>query len=185
LLTRDAQRSTIEPIELFREPKAGLRIQSEGVLLKKADIDLRNRLITVKATKAKNKTRRERCDLRLAEGSAGKEQERLGLREEGRATRLSSIRTSFETAVRNAKLSDDVTPHVLRHTFASRLVKAGVDLRTVQELGGWSGNGAALQSPDEAHKVDAVQRIANNSTTLSTTAENEPSERKQQVVVNQ
>jgi integrase len=30
-----------------------------------------------------------------------------------------------------------VTPHTLRHTFASRLAMAGVDLRTLQELGGW------------------------------------------------
>jgi site-specific recombinase XerD len=40
-----------------------------------------------------------------------------------------------------------VTPHTLRHTFASRLVMAGVDLRTVQELGGWSS-------------LDLVQRYA-------------------------
>ena len=43
--------------------------------------------------------------------------------------------TDFETARRHAKLTD-VTPHILRHTFASRLVMRGVDLRTVQEIGG-------------------------------------------------
>jgi integrase len=31
-----------------------------------------------------------------------------------------------------------VTPHVLRHTFASRLAMAAVDPRTIQELGGWA-----------------------------------------------
>jgi integrase len=44
---------------------------------------------------------------------------------------------------------DGVTWHALKHTFASRLVAAGVDLRTVQELGGWRNtqHGAAVRAP--------------------------------------
>ena len=71
-----------------------------------------------------------------------------------------SIGTSFRRASRRAKLTG-VTPHTLRHTFASRLVMAVVDLRTVQELGGWQTLAMveryAHLSP--AHKVQAVERI--------------------------
>jgi site-specific recombinase XerD len=44
-----------------------------------------------------------------------------------------SFRTSFEKAVRKSGLRD-VSPHTLRHTFASHLVMNGVDLPTVQHL---------------------------------------------------
>src|SRR5262249_13876159 len=43
----------------------------------------------------------------------------------------------FRAACQRAGLSD-VTVHTTRHTFATRLVENGVDLRTVQELGGWA-----------------------------------------------
>ena len=43
-----------------------------------------------------------------------------------------SIRTAFDTACRNAKLTDVTGPHVLRHTFGSRLGMAGVDARTIR-----------------------------------------------------
>ena len=56
---------------------------------------------------------------------------------------------------------DGVTWHALRHTFASRLVAAGVNLRTVQELGGWRTLSMVQRyahlSPD--HLVVAVEKI--------------------------
>jgi site-specific recombinase XerD len=48
---------------------------------------------------------------------------------------LASPRYWFEPAVKRAKLRS-FSWHCLQHTFASRLVMAGVDLRTVQELMG-------------------------------------------------
>jgi site-specific recombinase XerD len=75
-----------------------------------------------------------------------------------------SIGASFRYTCCRAKLTG-VTPHTLRHTFASRLVMAGVDLRTVQELGGWQTLAMveryAHLSP--AHKQNAVERIASSS----------------------
>jgi integrase len=57
-----------------------------------------------------------------------------------------SIRTAFQTACRHAGLKD-VTPHVLRHTFASRLVMASVDLRPPEREPQGRGRRADRDSP--------------------------------------
>lgn len=82
-----------------------------------------------------------------------------------------SLRTAFDSACQRANLSG-VTPHVLRHTFASRLVMRGADLRTVQELGGWK-NLAMVQRYahlSQEHKRSAIELLAGNSTTIFTNA---------------
>ncbi len=77
----------------------------------------------------------------------------------------------FRAACDRAGLTG-VTPHSTRHTFATRLCENGVDLRLVQELGGWATLSLVQRyahvSP--SRKVDAVEGLVRNSTTLFTTA---------------
>ena len=66
----------------------------------------------------------------------------------------------FEPAVERSGLAD-FTWHCLRHTFASRLVMAGVDLRTVQELMGHKTIAMTCRYAHLApsHKLAAVERL--------------------------
>ena len=67
----------------------------------------------------------------------------------------------FRPALTRASIHD-FTFHDLRHSFASRLIMAGVDIRTVQELLGHKSLRMTERythlSP--AHKLEAVQRLA-------------------------
>ncbi len=78
-----------------------------------------------------------------------------------RGIRMLNPRKWFDSAVKAARLRD-FTWHCLRHTFASRLVMMGVDLRTVQELMGHKDIRMtcryAHMSP--GHKLEAVELLA-------------------------
>jgi integrase len=158
---------------------AGLRIQAEALTLKWEDVDFRRALLTVRAAYAKSGEGRA-ININSILKAALKE-----LKERSRAeyvfakrdgSPFKSIRTAFKTACKHAKLTG-VTPHTLRHTFASRLAMAGVDVRTIQELGGWKElemlQRYAHLSP--SHKAEAVEKIATQLPTLFTTPDLDPS----------
>jgi integrase len=153
---------------------AGLRIQAEALTLKWENVDLERRLLTVEAAYAKNKeTETIPMNSKLAEAlrelKKGKVSEYVFSKKDGSPFR--SIKTVFTTACRHAKLRD-VTPHTLRHTFASRLGMSGANDRTLQALGRWKDPKMIQRYThlSKEHLADAVEKIGSHSTTLFTTS---------------
>ena len=117
--------------------------RAELLSLKPADVDFARGLVSVQAGYAKNgearavpMTSRARAILsRLADAAKGKSNAALFRNMHDDPLRPYALREAFTGTVQRAGISD-FHFHDLRHTFASRLVMAGVDLRTVQELMG-------------------------------------------------
>jgi integrase len=73
--------------------------------------------------------------------------------------------TTLKEQGRDSTRLDGYVWHCNRHTFASRLVMAGVDLRTVQELGGWKTASMVSRYAHLApgHLSAAVERLVSSS----------------------
>ena len=122
---------------------SGLR-RSELINLKIKDIDSKRMLVRVEDTKG-NKDRYSLLsesalkDLRIYY-KEWKPQKYLF---EGRkASKYSavSVLTIVKNAATKAKITQKVTPHVLRHSFATHLLESGVDLRQIQVLLGYGSS---------------------------------------------
>lgn len=122
---------------------SGLRI-SEATELKFSDIDFDNSFITVvgkgdkerivpinnEAKRIMQKYVKESRELIIT----GRETDYFFVSKKGSKLNRKSVWRLLKAYVANTKIKKNVTPHVLRHSFATHLVQNGADIRTVQEL---------------------------------------------------
>ncbi len=146
----------------------GLRIRSEALSLQWVDVDFRRNMLTVQAAYAKNnQTRNVGLNSRALEASKNLRTQSSGefviCKPNGQPYK--DMGKPFTKACEKAGLAGTgVTLHTLRHTFASRLAMADVDLRTIQDLGGWSSLSMVQRYAhlSSRHKEQAIERIAEN-----------------------
>lgn len=164
-LTRDEMERMFEVVDLSKKTggrdrailetlySTGLRV-SELCSLNRSQVDLERREFTVrgKGRKPRIVFLSERCvkwlkvyladrtdnwePLFISMGRA-RDDEELGLGEKRRLTPY-SVQTLVRKCSRLAGIGKKVTPHVIRHSFATELLHNGADIRAVQDLLGHS-----------------------------------------------
>jgi integrase/recombinase XerC len=117
----------------------GLRI-SEAVGLDLEDVNLETAAFRVRGKGRKERVcflgqpAREALRRYLGERAALATAPALFVNRRGGRLTARSVQRTFKLYLREAGLPPDCTPHKLRHSFATHLLDAGADLRSVQEL---------------------------------------------------
>lgn len=121
---------------------SGLRI-SELVGIDLDDLELRGRLVKVhgKGSKERIVPFGTKAEEALRVWLAGRDdligdsdEPALFVNYRGERITARSVRRLFEGYVRDASLRAGISPHTMRHSFATHLLNAGADLRAIQEL---------------------------------------------------
>ncbi len=128
-------------LELFYS--CGLRV-SELVSLNVGQIDVENRLLRVLGKGNKERivpvgqkaldALAHYLEVRRQQVKEDKTEAALFLNNRGGRLTVRSIQRLVDVAIKRCGISKKISPHVLRHTFATHLLGAGADLRSIQEL---------------------------------------------------
>ena len=123
---------------------SGIRV-SELVELDMADIDLTEGVLRVRGKGRKDRLTpigsqairavQRYFELRMAEPRLAERQTgRVFLNKHGQSLSTRSVRRKLDKYLVEAGLDPGISPHTLRHSFATHLLNNGADLRSVQEL---------------------------------------------------
>ena len=118
---------------------SGLRI-SELVGIDLDDLELRSRLVKVHGKGSKERIvpfgSKAEAALRawLTVREAEPDEQAVFVNYRGERISARSVRRLFDRYARGASLKAGVSPHTMRHSFATHLLNAGADLRAIQEL---------------------------------------------------
>ena len=122
----------------------GVRV-SELVDLNFADVDYEGHTIRIRGKGKKQRTSpvggtalhalRKYLELRRADARAASfDQNALFVNKHGQRLSTRSVRRKLDKYLAEAGLDPSISPHTLRHSFATHMLNNGADLRSVQEL---------------------------------------------------